>query len=424
MRCERFPLTGDPGALAERVRELAPAPASVQSAVAEIINQVRNGRDEAVLEYTRRFDTAGAEPRLLEVEEGVPARALEQLDATVRAGLDRAIENVGAVAGEAAAQYEERIAVSLGAHEVTLRSAPVDRAAVYVPGGRAPYPSTVVMGAVTARAAGVQDVAVCAPPGTDGEVHPTILAACALTGATRVYRMGGAQAVAALAYGTETIARVDVIVGPGNLYVQEAKRQLSGVVGIDGFAGPSDLLLITDGGGAGDANALALDLLAQAEHGPGTLVIAASTDPELLDALADRLADAPDTGAAAALIDTDEMAAAAAFAQAFAPEHIELIGPAAEALAPSITHAGCVFVGADAATAFGDYIAGSNHVLPTNGAARFASSLSPAHFRRSFTEVRIDDPDALARAAAPVARAEGFEFHAESMEARIRNNQT
>ncbi len=424
MRCERFALTGDPGAAAERIRALVPTSASVQSAVAEIIAQVRNGHDEAVVDYTRRFDTGGTEPRPLEVEEGVPARALERLDAAVRTGLERAIENVGAVAADAAAQLGERIGVSLGAHEVTLRSAPVDRAAVYVPGGRAPYPSTVVMGVVTARAAGVEDIAVCAPPGNDGELHPTILAACALTGATRVYRMGGAQAIAALAYGTETVARVDVIVGPGNLYVQEAKRQLSGVVGIDGFAGPSDLLLIADGNGAGDADAMALDLLAQAEHGPGTLVVATSTDQGLLDALANRLAGAPDTGAAAALVDTGEIAAAGALAQAFAPEHIELIGPAAEALAPSITHAGCVFVGANAATAFGDYIAGSNHVLPTNGAARFASALSPAQFRRSFTEVRIDSADALARAAAPIARAEGFEFHAQSMEARIRNNQT
>jgi histidinol dehydrogenase len=422
MRCERLPLSGDPGAVAERIRALVPTPASVQSAVAEIITQVRNGHDEAVRDYTRRFDTGGSEPRPLRVEDGAPARALERLDAAVRSGLERAIENVGAVAADAVGPLGDRIGVSFGAHEVTLRSAPVDRAAVYVPGGRAPYPSTVVMGVVTALAAGVEDVAVCAPPGADGELHPAILAACALTGAARVYRMGGAQAVAALAYGTETVARVDVIVGPGNLYVQEAKRQLSGVVGIDGFAGPSDLLLIADGGGAGDADAMALDLLAQAEHGPGTLVVATSTDPRLLDALADRLAGAADTGAAAALIDADDMAGAGALAQAFAPEHIELIGPLAEALAPSITHAGCVFVGANAATAFGDYIAGSNHVLPTNGAARFASSLSPAHFRRSFTEVRIDDPVALARAAAPVARAEGFEFHAQSMEARIRDN--
>jgi histidinol dehydrogenase len=422
VRCERLPLSGDPGALAGRIRDLVPTPGSVQLSVAEIINQVRNGRDDAVLEYTRRFDTAGAEAKALRVEDGAPVEALKRLDPAVRAGLERAIDNIGAVAAEAAAQFADRTAVSLGAHEVTLRSTPVDRAAVYVPGGRAPYPSTVVMGVVTARAAGVEDIAVCAPPGAEGELHPTILGACALTGATRVYRMGGAQAIAALAYGTESVARVDVIVGPGNLYVQEAKRQLSGVVGIDGFAGPSDLLVVADHGVLADADAIALDLLAQAEHGPGTLVVAVSPDGELLDALGRRLADAPDTGAVAALVDTEDVSSAGRLAQEFAPEHIELIGPAAEALAPSITHAGCVFVGAHAATAFGDYIAGSNHVLPTNGAARFASSLSPGHFRRSFTEVRIDDPAALARAAAPVARAEGFEFHAESMEARIRDN--
>jgi len=193
-----------------------------------------------------------------------------------------------------------------------------------------------------------------------------------------------------------------------------------GAVGIDGLQGPSELVVVASR--PADPELLALDLLAQAEHGPGTLVVAVSPDGELLDAVSRRLADAPDTGAVAALVDTENVSSAGRLAQEFAPEHIELIGPAAEALAPSITHAGCVFVGAHAATAFGDYIAGSNHVLPTNGAARFASSLSPGHFRRSFTEVRIDDPAALARAAAPVARAEGFEFHAESMEARIRDN--
>ncbi len=215
-----------------------------------------------------------------------------------------------------------------------------------------------------------------------------------------------------------------MIVGPGNLYVQEAKRQVSGQVGIDGFAGPSDLLLIADHAAADNLEPLALDLLAQAEHGPGTLVLGISDDAGLLDALQPRLSANPDTGAVAALIDVPDMTAARDLAQAFAPEHIELVGAGAEALAPEITHAGCVFVGMNAATAFGDYIAGSNHVLPTNGAARFASALSPAQFRRSFTEVRIDSGDALARAAAPIARAEGFEFHAQSMEARIRDNQT
>jgi histidinol dehydrogenase len=248
-----------------------------------------------------------------------------------------------------------------------------------------------------------------------------ILGAAALAGAQVVYRMGGAQAVAALAYGTESVKAVDVIVGPGNLYVQEAKRQVFGDVGIDGFAGPSDVLVVA--GAATNPEHMALDLIAQAEHGPGTLVVGVSTSPALLDDVAARITQASDTGAVAALIGAPSIEAALALAEAFAPEHLELIGSDAEALAPRVTRAGCVFVGSAGATAFGDYIAGSNHILPTNGAARFSSALSTAHFRRRFTEVRIGAAAAeLARAAAPVARAEGFELHARSMEARIRDN--
>jgi histidinol dehydrogenase len=277
------------------------------------------------------------------------------------------------------------------------------------------------MGVVTARVAGVADVSVCAPPGASGEVDPTVLAACRLAGATRVYAIGGAQAIAALAYGTETVGAVDVIVGPGNLYVQEAKRQVSGDVGIDGFAGPSDLFVIAAPGA--DVHEVELDLLAQAEHGPGTLVVAASPVRELLDELAARLAAAQDTGAVARLVEVRDAPQALALAQEFAPEHLELVGSDAETLAPEATRAGCVLVGGPSATAFGDYIAGSNHILPTGGAARFSSGLSPAHFRRRFSEVRIGaGAEELARLAAPIARAEGFEQHARSMEVRIRDN--
>jgi histidinol dehydrogenase len=232
--------------------------------------------------------------------------------------------------------------------------------------------------------------------------------------------MGGAQAIAAFAYGTETVSPVDVIVGPGNLYVQEAKRQLSGRIGIDSFAGPSDLLAIVDGDTP--LEPLALDLIAQAEHGAGAAVVCVSPDAALLDALAQRLArDLPDTEAICRLVLVPSHEYAFELAESFAPEHLELLGPLAEQLAPRISRSGCVFVGTG--TAFGDYIAGSNHTLPTSGAARFASALGPQHFRRVFTEVRIDDPSDLARAAAPLARAEGFEFHARSMEIRIRDNQ-
>ncbi len=419
MRCERLTLDGDPITMAARLRALVPAPESVREAVTEIIAGVRARGDAAVLGYTRQFDTGGGEPRALRVAADDLDVAADRLDSAVRDGLLIAIENVRRVAR--AGLRPEVVVPFDGTHAVSVREAPVARAGVYVPGGRAPYPSTVVMGVIPARVAGVADVAVCAPPGSDGEVDPVVLGACGLVGATCVYRMGGAQAIAALAYGTESVQPVDVIVGPGNLYVQEAKRQVFGQVGIDGFAGPSDLVVIAVGDV--DTEPLALDLLAQAEHGPGTVVVSVSDSSSTLDALDAATRDAPDTGAAMVAVEVADAEVALALAEAFAPEHLQLIGPSAEALAPRISRAGCVFVGPRAGTAFGDYIAGSNHVLPTNGAARYASALSANSFRRTFTEVGIADAGPLARAAAPVARAEGFEFHARSMEARIRDNQ-
>jgi len=303
---------------------------------------------------------------------------------------------------------------------------PVGSAAVYVPGGRAPYPSTVVMGVVTARAAGVLDVAVCAPPGADGQVDTAILGACRLCGVERVYRMGGAQAIAALAHGTETVARVDVVVGPGNLYVQEAKHLLSSIVGIDSFAGPSDLLVIA---GADVEEPVvrmaALDMLAQAEHGAGSLVVGVACARRVADALAAELeTQLAEQQATLVVAEATDAPQALELANAFAPEHLQLIGSDVQALASRVRSAGCVFVGPAAGTAFGDYVAGSNHVLPTSGAARFASMLSSRHFRRTMAEVQIDDAAAakLARAGVPIARAEGFEWHARSMQARIGDN--
>ncbi len=268
-----------PRALAAELRALVPAGASVSDAVTEIIARVRASGDDALRYYTRKFDTDGGQPSALEVPAPELDTAAERLSDDVRTGLEMAIANVRRVC-EAALNADRT--VSFDGHEVTIREAPVRRAAVYVPGGRAPYPSTVVMGTVCARVAGVTEIAVCSPPGPDGEVDSGVLGACRLAGASVVYRMGGAHAIAALAFGTETVAPVDVIVGPGNLYVQEAKRQVFGQVGIDGFAGPSDLVLIA---ADGDPAVLALDLLAQAEHGAGSLVVAVSDNPELLRAL-------------------------------------------------------------------------------------------------------------------------------------------
>jgi histidinol dehydrogenase len=225
------------------------------------------------------------------------------------------------------------------------------------------------------------------------------------------------------------VSRVDVIVGPGNLYVQEAKRLLSGAVGIDGFAGPSDLLLLL-GADAGERELrlAALDMLAQGEHGEGSLVVAVSPAAGVAERLAETLerlgAELPAPGATFAILDASDAREAIAFANAFAPEHLQLIGADVEALAPKVQSAGALFVGAPSATAFGDYVAGSNHVLPTGGAARFDSMLSPRHFRRRMAEVRIDSGGAarLAKAGATIARAEGFEWHARSMEARMGDN--
>jgi len=239
-----------------------------------------------------------------------------------------------------------------------------------------------------------------------------------------VYRMGGAQAIAALAYGTESVPAVDVIAGPGNAYVQEAKRQVVGRVGIDGIAGPSELVVVASPGS--DPELVALDLLAQAEHGPDGLVVLIATDRELLEEVTDRVREmAPDRpsvahGAELRTAHIPEPRAALRAAEDIAPEHLQLVGSGVEALAGHVRKAGCLFVGSGAGTAFGDYVAGSNHVLPTGGAARFQSALSASTFTRRMARVSLPEgaPARLAPAGAAVARAEGFPVHAESMERR------
>jgi len=407
---------------ARHLRSLVPGGADVEEAVREILAAVRERGDEAVLEYSRRFDPAAPESLVVSSQE--LDEAMAGLGADVYAGLETAIANVAQVA---AAGVPEDVSVTLPqGQQVLLREVPVSSVAVYVPGGRSPYPSTVVMGTVTARAAGVLEVVVCAPPGREGHVDATTLAACRLCGVSRVYCMGGAQAIAALAYGTATVDPVDVIVGPGNLYVQEAKRQLSGTVGIDGFAGPSDLLIVFDEDV--DPELVALDMLAQAEHGPGTLVAALSGSSPALDAVAERVAALAGTAqsgqetseAVGVLVEVRDERQGLGLANAFAPEHLQLMGARAEVLTPLVQSAGCVFVGAASATAFGDYVAGSNHVLPTGGAARFSSGLSTRAFRRRMCEVRLDAESAraLAPAGAAIAGSEGFPMHARSMVAR------
>jgi histidinol dehydrogenase len=395
----------------------------VTEPVARIVGDVRVRGDAAVIDYTERFDHAELGPDQLRVDANELEASVGVLQPDVLDGLRTAIANVRAVASAQVA--DERVSVELPeGHSVEIVEHPVRRAAVYVPGGRAPYPSTVVMGAVTARAAGVREIVVCAPPGPGGRAHPVILGACVLCEVTEVYRIGGAQAIAALAFGTQSVPAVDVIVGPGNAYVQEAKRQVVGRVGIDGIAGPSELVVVAAGAGA-EPDEIALDLMAQAEHGQDSPVWCYSPDPALLDAIVDileRLAPQQESVANAEvmLFDVRDAAAALARAEEIAPEHLQLMGDDAEALADRVRNAGCLFIGSAAGTAFGDYVAGSNHVLPTGGAARFQSALSPATFRRRMARVSLPREAAarLAPAGAALARAEGFPVHAESMERR------
>jgi histidinol dehydrogenase len=413
MRAERFELrTGqDASALAAVIRALVPPPEHVRDAVAEIVEDVRARGDDAIAQWTRRFD--GADPR--PASAGELDEALAALDRDVREGLEAAIANVRAVAE---AELRDAIRVELpDGQQVELRELPVRRAGIYAPGGRAAYPSTVVMCAVPARVAGVEELVV-ATPGSD-----VILAACALCEVDAVHLVGGAQAIAALAYGTDTIPAADVIVGPGNAYVQEAKRQVFGVVGIDGIAGPTELVVVADEDA--DPGLVALDLAAQGEHGDETLLVLVSPSERLLERVeqevvlvarrAPSVADAP-----LALVLTTDVEAAAGLAGEIAPEHLELALEDASRLLPLVRAAGCVFSGPNGGAAFGDYVAGSNHVLPTGGAARFAGPLGASTFRRRQALVSL--PDEAAQRLAPhvgaVARAEGFPVHGESAEAR------
>jgi histidinol dehydrogenase len=389
--------------------------------VAEILADVRRRGDEAVLDYTERFDKAELAPEQLRVDARELEASVGVLDPAVLAGLRTAIANVRAVAE---AQLREPVEVSLPQGQtVAVGEVPIGRVGIYVPGGRAPYPSTVVMCAVTARIAGVRQIAVCAPPGPGGRAHPAILAACVLCEVSEVYRMGGAQAIGALAYGTQTVPAVDLIVGPGNAWVTEAKRQVFGQVGIDGLAGPSELVVVASSGAPADL--IALDLLAQAEHGEDSPLSLVSPDHDLIEVVVAEVARLAPERPSVGKVEVEALPVASldealARAEEIAPEHLELVGAEAELLADRVTRAGCVFVGAGAGTAFGDYVAGSNHVLPTGGAARFQSALSPATFRRRMARVSLpgEAPARLAPAGAALARAEGFPVHAESMERR------
>jgi len=415
VKVQRFEWAGV-GATATAVRKWS-AEAAHPVEVDSIGSLVREGGDAALLALTKRYDAPDVEIARLRVESDEAAAALAAIDAKLRAALETAAANIRAVAAAQLGE-EKRVELPQG-HSVRLREVPVGSAGLYAPGGRAAYPSSVLMTALPAQAAGVGRIVLATPPGPDGKVHQVTLAAAALCGIEEIYAIGGAQAVFALAYGTETIEPVDVIAGPGNPWVQEAKRAVYGTVGIDSLAGPSELMVIA--GHDTEPEWAALDLCAQAEHGDGALLVAA-VEEHVLDAVAEATerfaAERPGVSAAAplALVHVPDSTDAVDLCNAFAPEHVEIFEEDASLLADRITTAGCVFAGRWGATAFGDYAAGSNHVLPTGGAGRFTGPLGPGAFRRRITTVEIDG--AAAAALAPVvdriARAEGFPVHGES----------
>lgn len=415
MRTRRFEWKGAAETAAELRAWAAEAAPTVD--VAPIEREVRLEGDAAVLRLTAKYDAPTAALDSLRVDPDEAAAALSVLEPELRAALEATAANVRRVA-EAQLGEERRVELAAG-QTVTVREVPVAAAGIYAPGGRAAYPSSVLMCAIPARAAGVERVALASPPGPDGRLHPLVLAAAALCEVEEIYAMGGAQAVFALAYGTETIAPVDVIAGPGNAWVREAKRAVYGKVGIDSLAGPSELMVIA--GHDSDPQWAALDLCAQAEHGPESPLVVAAVEERVLDAIAEAAETAAATrpsvaDAPLALVRVGDAEAAIELANAYAPEHLELLETDAALLAERVTTAGCVFVGRNGATAFGDYVAGSNHVLPTGGAGRYSGPLGPGAFRRRISNVEVPDGAAaeLAPQADALARAEGFPVHGES----------
>jgi histidinol dehydrogenase len=401
---------------------------AVDRDTAAILDAVRARGDEALLEFTQRFDRwAPRDAAQLDVSMDEARSALERLPAAVRDALELA---AGRIRGYHERQRQESWRVEepdgtvLG-QQVT----PIDRVGLYVPGGKAAYPSSVLMSAVAAKVAGVPEL-VMVTPTPDGLPNAPVMAAAALAGVDRIIRIGGAQAVGALAYGTATIAAVDKIVGPGNAYVAAAKRRVFGRVGIDMVAGPSEVLVIADG--SANADWVAMDLFSQAEHDEIAQAILVTPDEELLGAVAEsmrrqlaamprRAIIAASLASRGALVLVRDLTEACEIANRIAPEHLELAVADPEALLPRIRHAGAIFLGHFASESLGDYCAGPNHVLPTSRTARFSSPLGVYDFQKRSSVIRVTGAGArtLGRVAATLARAEGLEAHARSAEWRL-----
>lgn len=419
-------MKANPGAVIDRP-ESAQAP---HEAVRGIIAQVVAGGDQALLELTERFDGVRLE-QLAATEQEID-RAYEETSGELKAAMHEAAKRIRAFAEHQAIQpWEAEIGGGMMGETVFA----VPRAGCYVPGGRGSYPSSVLMTAIPAGVAGVEQIALCVPPASDGTLPEATLAAAKVAGVTEIYKVGGAHAIAALAYGTESIPKVEVIVGPGNIFVATAKQQVAGLVGIDSIAGPSEIAVVTDG--QTDPRVVALDLIAQAEHGPDGMSIMVTWKEEALVYVAqeleivlseinasDDLRQAMERGCVGVAV--RDLKQAAECINRFAPEHLELLFDGAEDNYRMFRHAGVIFIGEDSPVPLGDYVGGSNHVLPTGGGARWASGLRTSHFQRACAVVR-HNRESLWESAHHIeafAQAEGLVNHSRAVKARFNEDYT
>jgi histidinol dehydrogenase len=404
-----------------------------EATVREVLQAVKRQGDKAVLHYTAEFDHQIFKPDELRV-------AASELDAAYEQVSNELLASIRLACRQIEAFHRQRVPkswVQFGEDEIVLgkRYNPVDRAGLYVPGGRAAYPSTVLMNAIPAKVAGVPRVVMVTPPRTGKTMNPAVLVAAQEAGVTEIYRIGGAQAVGALAYGTETIPKVDVITGPGNIYVTLAKKLVYGTVGIDSLAGPSEVLIIADA--TANPVYVAADMLAQAEHDPMAAAILITDDAALAKnvkvAVERQLIDHPrrtDTEKAIAhyglIIVVESLEAAAELSNHFAPEHLELEIEDPWSLLPSIRHAGAIFLGHSTPEAVGDYLAGPNHTLPTSGAARYASALGVETFLKHSSIIQYSQTalEKVASAIDTLATAEGLPSHADSVRRRVQKDES
>jgi histidinol dehydrogenase len=390
--------------------------------VAQICDQVASKGDDALRELSKRFDGWAPGPgESFEVPRAELANAAERLLSADRAALEFAAQRIRNF------HARQMVPAADEAASLQLISRPVRRAGIYVPGGRAAYPSTVLMTVIPARVANVPEVVIATPPAADGSVPQAILAAAYVAGVDTVYRIGGAQAIAALAYGTESIPRVDMVAGPGNIYVTLAKKEVFGSVGVDGIAGPTEVLVIADEKARPDF--VAADLAAQLEHDPLAIAVLITDSAQLADRVEEELESlvpglerAAIIGqAACSIVVVEDLEKAVELANDFAPEHLLIVAEDAEGLATKIENAGALFVGQYSTVPLGDYVAGPNHTLPTSGAARFSSPLGVHTFLKRSSVLRLDraDLEHLREAAVRLAAMEGLGAHAHAIEVRL-----